>query len=204
MHINKRSLNDNYPNTGVFRDVGRRYRHILVDEWQDTNGPQYDLVLQLARAGLEGQFARENSWRIADAATDEAEAEEYGGGFDIEEAIREGEGEGEASASSEMRSLESKARSATAEASLPPSAPATMPPPSIFVVGDSDQCIYRFRGADYTNVARFVKDFTDCHTILLRENYRSSANIARAATAVIERVQERVKQSTVAVQVRVK
>lgn len=71
-------------------------------------------------------------------------------------------------------------------------------PSSIFIVGDTDQCIYKFRGADYTNVARFVEDFKDCQTILLNENYRSTANIVRAASAVIREVFDRDKQETVA------
>lgn len=170
----------------VFRAVGRQYRHILVDEWQDTNGPQYDLVLELSRAGVEAQFAREDAWRAADAAI---EAARLG-----DKAVAGGGAGGEAPASA---SVDDQAT----VLSPPPQPLAPMPPPSIFVVGDSDQCIYRFRGADYTNVARFVEDFQGCQTILLRENYRSTANIARAATSVIEKVQERIKQPTVAVQV---
>lgn len=83
---------------------------------------------------------------------------------------------------------------------LPP-----LPPPSIFVVGDRDQCIYAFRGANYTNVARFVEDFKGCQTVFLGENYRSTATIARAATAVIEKVSDRAEQTTItrAVQVNV-
>ncbi|MBE3066964.1 MAG: UvrD-helicase domain-containing protein [Chloroflexi bacterium] len=58
---------------------------------------------------------------------------------------------------------------------------------NIFVVGDPDQSVYRWRGADYRNVQRFEQDFPDCHTILLEQNYRSKQIILDAAMAVIDR-----------------
>ncbi len=85
-----------------------RYRHILVDEFQDTNEVQYTLVRLLAEK-------RRN----------------------------------------------------------------------LYVVGDADQSIYRWRGADYRNVLRFQKDYSDARTFLLEENYRSTQNILDAAMGVI-------------------
>ncbi|MEN6523587.1 MAG: UvrD-helicase domain-containing protein [Anaerolineaceae bacterium] len=58
---------------------------------------------------------------------------------------------------------------------------------SIFVVGDEDQSIYRWRGADYRNVLRFEKDYPDCQKILLEQNYRSPQNVLDTARAVINR-----------------
>ena len=62
---------------------------------------------------------------------------------------------------------------------------------NIFVVGDPDQSVYRWRGADYRNVQRFEQDFPECHTILLEQNYRSKQTILDAAMSVIDRAPHR-------------
>ncbi|MEE9508773.1 MAG: UvrD-helicase domain-containing protein [Anaerolineales bacterium] len=59
--------------------------------------------------------------------------------------------------------------------------------PDIFVVGDPDQSIYRWRGADYRNVIRFQEDYPGAETILLEKNYRSTQNILDLAMSVIDR-----------------
>ena len=57
---------------------------------------------------------------------------------------------------------------------------------NIFVVGDNDQAIYAFRGANYKNILNFEKDYPDCKIILLEENYRSTKTILNAANSVIK------------------
>ncbi len=58
---------------------------------------------------------------------------------------------------------------------------------NIFCVGDEDQSIYAWRGADYRNVTRFREDFPDAKTFLLEQNYRSTQTILDVAHAVIRR-----------------
>lgn len=101
----------------------RRFRHVMVDEYQDTNHAQYVLVRELV--GVEGD--------IVDGGN---------------------------------RSL---------------------PPAELCVVGDADQSIYAFRGATIRNIVEFEEDYPDARTILLEQNYRSTATILQAANAVIAR-----------------
>ena len=56
---------------------------------------------------------------------------------------------------------------------------------SLFVVGDSDQSIYAFRGADYRNFDRFDEDFPEARRVILNRNYRSTSTILDAANEVI-------------------
>jgi DNA helicase II / ATP-dependent DNA helicase PcrA len=86
----------------------RRYRHILVDEYQDTNRPQYELMRMMA-------------------------GDEH----------------------------------------------------NVCAVGDEDQSIYSWRGADIRNILEFEQDFPDARIIRLEQNYRSTQNILQAASAVV-------------------
>jgi len=86
----------------------RRYRHILVDEYQDTNRPQYELMRMLA--GSEH---------------------------------------------------------------------------NVCAVGDEDQSIYSWRGADIRNILEFEQDFPEARIIRLEQNYRSTQNILQAASSVV-------------------
>jgi len=91
-----------------------RFRHVLVDEYQDTNHAQYMLIKELVGT----------------------------------------EGEG-------------------------------LPLAELCVVGDADQSIYAFRGANIRNILQFEADYPSAKTILLEQNYRSTQNILSAANSVI-------------------
>ena len=100
----------------------RRFRHVLVDEYQDTNHAQYALIHELC----------------ADNPED-----------------------------------------------LDPSVPRSEPA-ELMVVGDADQSIYAFRGANIRNILDFEEDFPQATSILLEQNYRSTQTILTAANAVIK------------------
>ncbi len=113
----------------------RRFRYVLVDEYQDTNHAQYALIRELTRP------------IAADAMGTPASS---------------GPGGGPVPAGSDVPV-----------------------PASLTVVGDSDQSIYAFRGADIRNIVEFERDFPNSKVILLEQNYRSTQNILDAANAVI-------------------
>ena len=118
----------------------RRFRHILVDEYQDTNHAQYALIHELTRP-VSGVGSAPDPY-----------------------------------ASNGMMIFEPDPE---------PSAGAGAPGASLTVVGDSDQSIYAFRGADIRNISEFERDFPGAKVVLLEQNYRSTQNILSAANAVI-------------------
>lgn len=104
----------------AFPDVAehyhRRFRHVLVDEYQDTNHAQYILIRELVGMGKDG-----------------------------------------------------------------------LPPAELCVVGDADQSIYAFRGANIRNIVEFERDYSNTQTVVLEQNYRSTQNILTSANSVIEK-----------------
>lgn len=67
----------------------------------------------------------------------------------------------------------------------------TKPEDNLFVVGDDDQSIYRFRGARPEILLGFTKDYPDAKTVILDKNYRSTGNIVKRAGALIRNNQDR-------------
>ncbi|MDO4622161.1 MAG: ATP-dependent helicase [Eubacteriales bacterium] len=69
------------------------------------------------------------------------------------------------------------------------------PEQNLFIVGDDDQSIYRFRGASPEIMLHFPKDYPSTCTVTLEENYRSTPEILQAASGVIEKNQKRYRKS---------
>ncbi|MGX1793338.1 ATP-dependent helicase [Microbacterium sp. NPDC055312] len=130
----------------------RRFRHILVDEYQDTNHAQYALIHELTRP--------------VSGASAEADAFEMNGMMIFEPDPSTGPSTGSGQAAGTQGAADSEGASLT-------------------VVGDSDQSIYAFRGADIRNISEFERDFPGAKVVLLEQNYRSTQNILSAANAVI-------------------
>lgn len=65
---------------------------------------------------------------------------------------------------------------------------------NLFVVGDPDQSIYGWRGADLRNIMRFQEDYPNCQVVKLVENYRSTQNILDASNHLIAHNEERVEK----------
>ncbi len=111
----------------------RRFRHVLVDEYQDTNHAQYALIRELCAHDV---------GRPAAVGGADPDAPDGDGGIE---------------------------------------------PSELMVVGDADQSIYAFRGANIRNILAFEEDFPDATSIMLEQNYRSTQTILTAANAVISR-----------------
>ncbi len=128
-------------NEAIRRHYQQRFRHILVDEFQDTNRLQYRWLKLLA--GYPG-----SANPLPSPLSPEGRGEQTGAAREIGSA-------------------------------------------ALFAVGDDDQSIYAFRGADVGNMRDFEREFRVAKVIRLEQNYRSHGNILDAANAIIKNNAER-------------
>jgi DNA helicase-2/ATP-dependent DNA helicase PcrA len=152
-------------NADVLRSFQDRFKFILVDEYQDTNVAQYlwlKLLAQTASAAPSGGLA------LRDASLRDVTQDEQGGS-----AI------GEVSVSHSEKRGQSPSVSEAATRAFP------RPPKNICCVGDDDQSIYGWRGAEVDNILRFEHDFPGAKVIRLERNYRSTGHILAAASHLI-------------------
>ncbi|TIQ37692.1 MAG: ATP-dependent DNA helicase [Mesorhizobium sp.] len=154
-----------YPD--VLKDYHRKFKYILVDEYQDTNTAQYMWLRLLAQrpqsSPLEGEVPAKRAEGVAAEGTAQS----------------------------------SNARASSTAARTPPDRASPGHPPlkgegnwrpatvNICCVGDDDQSIYGWRGAEVDNILRFDKDFPGATIIRLERNYRSTAHILGAASHLI-------------------
>ncbi|MBB2181503.1 ATP-dependent helicase [Lachnospiraceae bacterium MD1] len=75
----------------------------------------------------------------------------------------------------------------------------TSPENNLFIVGDDDQSIYRFRGAKPEIMLNFPLDYPDCRKVILDKNYRSTSNILTASNRLIQYNQNRYQKTNVSV-----
>src|SRR5262252_9044715 len=151
----------------VLREYQRRFKFILVDEYQDTNVAQYLWLRLLAQPGGErsGHILRDAVLRTAPQDDEQTQKQ-------VENAAPHPEEPAGALAQAGVSKGE-------AEASPRPA------PKNICCVGDDDQSIYGWRGAEVDNILRFEHDFPGAKVIRLERNYRSTANILAAASYLI-------------------
>ncbi len=118
-------------NPEICRYYSERFKHILVDEYQDTNHAQYELITLLASSSPSAAMEFQTGTR------------------------------------------------------------------TLTVVGDVDQSIYSWRGADYKIILGFQKDYPQAEIVKLEQNYRSTANILSVADSIIANNSERIEKSLI-------
>jgi DNA helicase-2/ATP-dependent DNA helicase PcrA len=170
----------------VLRGFQQRFKYILVDEYQDTNVAQY-LWLRL--------LAQSTGARVpANAATNSVTSPQRG---EVGEQSEPGEGEQDYRESDSPSPHPSPLRGEGAGRAVYPvratseSRGEPRPPKNICCVGDDDQSIYGWRGAEVDNILRFEHDFPGATVIRLERNYRSTAHILAAASHLIAHNQGR-------------
>jgi DNA helicase-2/ATP-dependent DNA helicase PcrA len=148
----------------VLRQYQSRFKFILVDEYQDTNVAQYLWLRLLAQAPSSPKP------HLPSIIPGRAE----GANHDVQSHIGEA-GDKE----------DSPRDSGSAPSAHPGMTSSQSPPRNICCVGDDDQSIYGWRGAEVDNILRFDHDFPGAKVIRLERNYRSTGHILAAASHLI-------------------
>ncbi len=168
----------------VLRQFQARFRYILVDEYQDTNVAQY---LWLRLLGQSTNAPRGDAAAPAPPSTRAPLPSPLGGEGGSPERSEGEPGEGGRSdrESHAPSPHPSPPRGEGAERALPQALSQTRPVKNICCVGDDDQSIYGWRGAEVDNILRFEHDFPGAKIIRLERNYRSTGHILAAASHLI-------------------
>ncbi|MBB5047209.1 DNA helicase-2/ATP-dependent DNA helicase PcrA [Rhodopseudomonas rhenobacensis] len=157
----------------VLRQYQQRFKYILVDEYQDTNVAQYLWLRLLAQA--------------PSSTSPRLRGESLPPGYDPGVGLRSNPGEGAPQQIADSQEPETPPHPTPLPASgeREQAVPTSPPPKNICCVGDDDQSIYGWRGAEVDNILRFDHDFPGAKIIRLERNYRSTGHILAAASHLI-------------------
>ncbi len=157
-------------NSEVLAQYQRRFKFILVDEYQDTNVAQYLWLRLIAQRAQNTSSPKAGGLVLRDAALRAAPQDE--------EQARHLPQAPSPDPHPEERGQSPSVSKGEAEV-------APQPPKNICCVGDDDQSIYGWRGAEVDNILRFDHDFPGAKVIRLERNYRSTGHILAAASHLI-------------------
>jgi len=167
----------------VLRGYQQRFKYILVDEYQDTNVAQYLWLRLLSQAPGTGPLTSPRLRGEVGVRSTPGEGVPTS---------RDDEAPPHAETPPHPTPLPARGEREQAALASPPSS--TSPPPplkNICCVGDDDQSIYGWRGAEVDNILRFEHDFPGAKVIRLERNYRSTGHILAAASHLIAHNEDR-------------